>query len=372
MPISRTTLRNVWEKGDGPAREVFDDGVLPPTIDGNGSRSGARWREFERLLEGLKAARSEVFAMRAEAERFDSKTPDPPEFDDPHVSNFHTRGEVTFTVAEPERGKTLLAVLNALAVAHERPDLVTDQFRHDLTEVNDWAGAVVLVLNETSGRAQQLLRAAEAINGLKRTDMKHPIFVYRRHLVIAEKGRNDVVEPSQGLLEFLRWLTELRREEEIALVVFDTLSSMTAGLPENSAEAMSIVTEIFDKIAKACFAAVDVLHHTAKQSRETGGFAPRGSGALGAAARSIRTIELAGEGGSRLLKVRPLKLSNRGRGPDEHFEIEIWKRQVERARRRGEFRMAGAAGLKRLTAAALRQAKDDAGRGSQRARSSTP
>jgi hypothetical protein len=46
-------------------------------------------------------------------------------------------------------------------------------------------------------------------------------------------------------------------------------------------------------------------HHTAKQSRETGGFAPRGSGALGAAARSIRTIELDGEGVSRLLKVRP-------------------------------------------------------------------
>jgi len=56
-------------------------------------------------------------------------------------------------------------------------------------------------------------------------------------------------------------------------------------------------------------------HHTAKQSRENGGFAPRGSGALGAAARLIRTTELAGEGGSRLLKVRPLKLSNRGRGP---------------------------------------------------------
>ena len=120
---------------------------------------------------------------------------------------------------------------------------------------------------------------------------------------------------------------------------------------------MSIVTEILDKIAKACFAAVDVLHHTAKQSRETGAFAPRGSGALGAAARSIRTIELAGEGGSRLLKVRPLKLSNRGRGPDDHFEIQVWKRQVERARRRGEFRMADVAGLKRLTAAALHQAK---------------
>ena len=175
--------------------------------------------------------------------------------------------------------------------------------------------------------------------------------------MIAEKGRNDVVEPSQGLLEFLRWLIEKRRKDEIALVVFDTLSSMTAGLPENRAEAMSIVTEILDKIAKACFAAVDVLHHTAKQSRETGAFAPRGSGVLGAAARSIRTIELAAEGGSRLLKVRPLKLSNRGRGQDDHFEIQVWKRQVERARRRGQFRMAGVAGLRRLTAAALHQAK---------------
>ena len=288
-----TTLRNVWEKGDGPAREVFDNKVLLPTIDGYGSRSGVRWREFERLLAALKAARSDVIGGRFEAERFDCQTPDPSELDDPHVSNFHTRGEVTFTVAEPERGKTLLAVLNALAVAHERPDLFTDQFRHDVTEVNDWAGAVVLVLNETSGRAHQLLRAAEAINGLKRADMKHPIFIYGKHLVIAERSHSDVVEPSQGLFEFLRRLIELRCEEEIALIVFDTLASMTAGLPENSAEAMSIVTEIFDKIAKASFAAVDVLHHTAKQSRETGGFAPRGSGALGAAARSMRTIELA-------------------------------------------------------------------------------
>jgi hypothetical protein len=125
------TLQSIWEKGVGPAREVFDDGVLPPINDGKGSRSGAPWGEFERLLAGLEAARSEEFATRAEAERFDSRTIDPTEFDDPHVSNFHTRGEVTFTVAEPERGKTLLAVLNALAVAHERPDLVTDQFRHD-------------------------------------------------------------------------------------------------------------------------------------------------------------------------------------------------------------------------------------------------
>ena len=137
------TLRNVWEKGDGPARAAFDDGVLPPPINSEGSRSGARWLDFERLLAELKAVRSDVTGGRFEAERFDRQTPDPIEFDDPHVSNCHTRGEVTLTVAEPERGKTLLAVLNALAVAHERPDLVTDQFRHDLTEVNDWAGAVV-------------------------------------------------------------------------------------------------------------------------------------------------------------------------------------------------------------------------------------
>ena len=263
MPISRLHYGTSGEKGDGPAREVFDDGVLLPTIDGYGSRSGVRWHEFERLLAELKAARSDVIGGRFEAERFDCQTPDPSELDDPHVSNVHTRGEVTFTVAEPERGKTLLAVLGGLAVAHERPDLFTDQFRHDVTEVNDWAGAVVLVLNETSGRAGQLLRAAEAINGLKRADMKHPIFIYAKHLVIAERGHSDVVEPSQGLLEFLRRLTERRREEDIALIVFDTLASMTAGLPENSAEAMSVVTEIFDKIAKASFAAVGRPHHTA-------------------------------------------------------------------------------------------------------------
>ena len=171
-------------------------------------RGGAKSSDFSRDLR-RRDPRSSLWG-RSRALR--QQNSDPPEFDDPHVSNFHTRGEVTFTVAEPERGKTLLAVLNALAVAHERPDLVTDLFGEILTEVNDWAGAVVLVLNETSGRAWQLLRAAEANNGLTRKDMKHPIFVYPRHLVIAEKGRNDVVEPSQGLLEFLRWLTERRRE----------------------------------------------------------------------------------------------------------------------------------------------------------------
>lgn len=102
----------------------------------------SKCRKTAHILAELKAARSDVIGRSAEAERFDSQTPDPPEFDDPHVSNFHTRGEVTFTVAEPERGKTLLAVLNALAVTHERHDLVTDQFGRDLTEVNDWAGAL--------------------------------------------------------------------------------------------------------------------------------------------------------------------------------------------------------------------------------------
>ena len=73
----------------------------------------SKCRKTVHILAELEAARSDVIGRSAEAERFDSQTPDPPEFDDPHVSNFHTRGEVTFTVAEPERGKTLLAVLNA-------------------------------------------------------------------------------------------------------------------------------------------------------------------------------------------------------------------------------------------------------------------
>jgi AAA domain len=330
-----------------------------------GRSSHPNWKKFYELLEELRDARDEVRVNNTDAEVFDSGTVDPKEeFDDPFVTNHHTRGEVTQVTAPPERGKSTMVVLKALAVAHEKPELLTGAYAGDPTGVTDWAGDVVLVLNENAGRARKMLKAAEEVNGLKRADMKHTVHIYPDRLVMAEMTSGNKVVPTDGALAFLRKLVEIRKKGEIALVVIDTLASAVSGLPENSTDAMQPVMDMLSDIAVAGFCAVEITHHPAKStSTVVDAYQGRGSTAVGGAIAQTAMLERVDEDDPRRLRLVLGKMRNRAKvGDNEEFRVAVWSFEVTRARAPGQTRMSTVAAFKRMTpaeAAAEKTQKED-------------
>ncbi|TQI75328.1 AAA domain-containing protein [Bosea sp. AK1] len=250
----------------------------------------ARFAEAMRALGDARTEPGQISAKARQRRLVDLAMPTGLPQVPPEITDWHVRGVTGMLVSDPGVGKTTRVIATALAIAHERPELIGSQ-------IMDWAGAVVLVLNETSpDTALAMLDAAEAHFGLMPSDRKHPVIVYPEPVKLLAKADNRAgPATTQAATLLVERLAELRRGHPLALVVFDTLAAVLSGLEENSATDMQAAMDFMSTLAKAGHCAVEVVHHTRKAppGRQPSAADARGSSALRGAARCITALTLA-------------------------------------------------------------------------------
>lgn len=260
--------------------------------DAERGESRAALVQFEAALQSLREACTEAGQAPAKVQRrriIDLAAPMRLPQEPPTITDWHVRGVMGMLSADPGRGKTTLAISTALAIAHERPELIG-------STIMDWSGAVVLVLNETNRNITHgMLTAAEKHFGLKHADRKHPIIVWPEPLTLLAKDGRGAPAPTPAATAFVADLAELRGDYPIALVIIDTLASAMSGLDENSASDMQAAARVLSEIAQAGYCAVQIVHHTRKAAagKQATASDARGSNALLGAARCVTALSSA-------------------------------------------------------------------------------
>jgi hypothetical protein len=263
----------------------------------SGGHPEAMWRKWRAALERLRAARvTPLFDERGwKADggdgwpNFDADDVEPVSIR-PDIDDRHARGEVSMLAAAPGTGKSSLFSNYAMAIAWERPDLIGQPSI-------DWCGDVVIVSNEESlGTIRRRLRALRRAYGLKAADQKHQIAAPLCGLTLGCADGADGVAPTAEGIAFVDDLAKRRAKADVALVCFDTLTSIFSGVNENNPNQMDKAAGMLADIAKAGFLAVDVAHHTSKalDGKETPN-SFRGSSAIGAKVREHSVLVPAAE-----------------------------------------------------------------------------
>jgi RecA-family ATPase len=253
---------------------------------------------FEARLEALRAAREHIYEEPGD----DVDDGALVEFawqesyaEEPEIIPWLVRGTVTEILGSSNLGKTWLAHLIAVAIAFDRPDLLH-------AEKIERPGAVVLILNEDSPnesrRRQATLRSAL---GLKPEDQKYPILTRRskKPLKIVRAGPQGL-ERTQDFLAFLDKLVPVQKEHGIALVIYDTRTTLREGGEEKSNDEATYLDETMARLTEAVEASTGVIHHKSKAAvrdsdptDEARIYAGRGASATANAARFQIQIERA-------------------------------------------------------------------------------
>ena len=278
--------------------EAEQDKTTEGRSDGAGQRAQgspdpdhveAEWRRAQRryMGAGSRARRDDPMALQerhdAALERLENATPRPAtlahglieaadgvlDFDDqfrgplvlpPKITDRLTRGEIHMLVADPNVGKTTLAYLLALAIADENAALI-GQIKID------WCGHVLVVSNEdASGNGAARWREQRAKLGMSGR-LKNNLSIWPKRLT---RGRfeDNVLVPTEEGCEFVETLAA-RAEQGVhyAYMILDPLTGLFPGVSENNPTQMNDAVVLTGRIAKASFAAVDLVHHTSKSTR---------------------------------------------------------------------------------------------------------
>jgi len=194
------------------------------------------------------------------------------------------RKSVSLCIAQPGIGKSTWAQAAAIAIRHERPDLIGERVFTPL-----WPGHVVLMAAEDPTRiVNAKLGALEDHHGLTAPPKHGVSTVSLANRKLFRLGDNDRVEFIGE--DVLRELIVLRRNHDIGLIVIDTLSAALQGINESSAEQMQAVMDVLIEIANAGFCSVLLTHHANKVSvnkdESLSLYSARGSSVLPASVRS--------------------------------------------------------------------------------------
>jgi len=111
---------------------------------------------------------------------------------------------------------------------------------------------VLYIAGEGGAGAAQRIKAWEAEHKI---DVGQDLWMITEAVLIGSKDR-----------ELWAWLAEQVSEQDIRLVIFDTLARMSLGLEENSATDMGNAVARFDKLRRDAACGVMVVHHTARGS----------------------------------------------------------------------------------------------------------
>jgi hypothetical protein len=152
----------------------------------------------------------------------------------------------------------------------------------------------VLVNNEDAKEAEyNRMRAAMHLHGIGKEDFKHPIILHPQRVTFFKHvGPRSDPQLSESGKDFLQAVRDIRtRHKDIAVIVFDTFSSICAGLEENSATDMTYVLNFLTDLAVAADCAILFAHHKPKIAFKGGPGVGRGSSAIGGAVRNIVDLD---------------------------------------------------------------------------------
>lgn len=198
------------------------------------------------------------------------------------------RKSVSLCIAMPGVGKSTWAQAAAIAIRHERPDIIGETAHTPL-----WPGHVVLMAAEDPKRiVHAKLGTLEDHHGLTAPPKHGVSTVSMAGKKLFRLGDRDEVE-FVGL-SILEEIAELRRQHDIALIVVDTLSAALQGVNESNPEQMQYVMDVFQRLAEAAFCSVLLVHHANKVSVGKDDsltlYSGRGSSVIPASVRSSFTL----------------------------------------------------------------------------------
>ena len=178
----------------------------------------------------------------------------------PKITDRLTRGEIHMLVADPNVGKTTLAYLLALAIADENAALI-GQIKID------WCGHALVVSNEdASGNGAARWREQRAKLGMSGR-LKNSLSIWPKRLTLG-RFEDNVLVPTEEGCEFVETLAaRAERGVHYAYMILDPLTGLFPGVSENNPTQMNDAVVLTGRIAKASFAAVDLVHHTSKSTR---------------------------------------------------------------------------------------------------------
>jgi hypothetical protein len=197
---------------------------------------------------------------------------------------FLIRGHVAVTVAPGGTGKSVLSIVEALAMASGKPLLGTAV--HERTPV--W----IYNLEDSRDELNRRVFASAKAHGLTETDLAGQLFLdsgIDRPICIATQSGKDGVKVCE---ETVAKIIATIRENRIGVMIVDPLVS-SHRVAENDNGAMDAMVKTWTRIAHETGAAIHLVHHSRKSNgNETGMDDARGAVALIAAARSGRVLNV--------------------------------------------------------------------------------
>ena len=201
-------------------------------------------------------------------------------------SRTHIRGFVSVTASAGGIGKTSLTMVEALAVAANRPLLGENIYE----QCNVW------VINLEDDMSEMMLRLAAAMKhyNVSHEDIAGKLFMDAEdtiELIMGAETR-DGLTLNDALLEVLM---KRVKDNSIGLVIIDPFVS-THLANENSNSSIQAIVAMFRKLAREANCAVHIVHHVRKGNGEDATIdSVRGAGSLIGAARVARVINKVSE-----------------------------------------------------------------------------
>lgn len=198
----------------------------------------------------------------------------------------HIRGFVSVTASAGGIGKTSLTMVEALAVAANKP----------LLGENIYEPCNVWVINLEDDMSEMMLRLAAAMKhyNVKHEDIAGKLFMDAEdtiELIMGAETR-DGLTLNDALLEVLM---KRVKDNGIGLVIIDPFVS-THLANENSNSSIQAIVAMFRKLAREANCAVHIVHHVRKGNGEDATIdSVRGAGSLIGAARVARVINKVSE-----------------------------------------------------------------------------
>ena len=193
----------------------------------------------------------------------------------------HIRGFVSVTASAGGIGKTSLTMVEALAVATNRP-LLNEKV---IQQTNTW------IINLEDDLSEMQLRLAAAMKHYKvsHDDIDGKLFMDAEDTIgitLAAETRDGIIQ-NDALLNLMR---DKIKANNIGLVIIDPFVSVHQ-VNENSNMSVQVVVAMLRKLAREANVAIHVVHHVRKGNGVDADIdSVRGAGSLIGAARAARVI----------------------------------------------------------------------------------
>jgi hypothetical protein len=216
----------------------------------------------------------------------------------------YVRGYATATIAHPKVGKTLKAVLDALAMATGRRDIA--QGVPVKAAIARGERCCVLYVNGEDPAEEVKLRfqAAAKLYGVSQSEIEGWLFIgsgRRNDFVVAkdDNGKFAYAEPVVAAL------TGVLKELRIDVLIVDPLVKFHR-VPENDNNKIDAVITLFNEIADQCKISIELVCHARKTNGERVTADDwRGGGAQFGAVRGLRAINVMTEEEGKTARLEP-------------------------------------------------------------------